>query len=94
MAIKKTTTKKTAPKKKPAVKAVKNKKPTAKTGVRKHVGLAREEESFMTFRINRQTVYWMVLGAVVILFTMWILKLQMDIQALYDQIEVNTAQSM
>ena len=95
MATKNTTTKKTPLKKKPAVKSTKTtvKKATkpARKGSVRALKLQREQEDFMTFRVNRETVYWMVLGAVVILFAMWILQLQSDIQKLYDQIDASAA---
>jgi cell division protein FtsL len=46
----------------------------------------------MTFRVTRQTVYWLVLSLVIILFTLWLTRLQADIQDLYDQIDANTAE--
>ena len=94
MATKKTTTKKAAVKKaapkRPAAK--KTTKKSSSAGLRTHVALRAEETDFMTFRITRQTLYWLVLGAVVILFTIWLMRLQSDIQSLYDQIDANTAE--
>lgn len=46
-----------------------------------------ESEAFFVFRLSRQTIYWLVLGAIVVAFTAWIYKLQSDIQAIYDQID-------
>ena len=46
----------------------------------------------MSFNITIQTVYWLILGAVVILFTMWILRLQADVEEIYDQIDANMSQ--
>jgi len=43
----------------------------------------------MTFQLTKETVYWIVLGAVVILFTIWLMRLQMDIQSLYDDIDAS-----
>ncbi len=99
MATKKTTTKRAPAKKKPAVqtstKSTGKKAPKAsvqpKSRVTKHIKLQRSSEDFMTFRVNRETVYWMVLGGVVILFAMWILQLQADIQKLYDEIDASSA---
>ena len=101
MATKKsTTTKATVTKpavKKPTTKARKTavkKRPAKKQSLLKtHVGLRQEETEFMTFRITRQTLYWIVLGAIVILFTWWLTQLQADIQNLYDQIDANTAEA-
>lgn len=102
MATKKTTTtKKTTASKKPAAKTAKPTKSAVKRAPKatpkvhaksnRVLGLQAEKEDFMTFRINRETVYWLVLGAVVILFTTWIMQLQSDIQKLYDEIDANTA---
>lgn len=100
MATKKTTTtKKTPVKKQTTARKSATKKATAKkTSVRSgllssSIGLRPEESAFMTFRITRQTLYWLVLGVVVILFTTWLMKLQMDIQSLYDQIDTTTAET-
>lgn len=91
---KKPVTAKTSVKKKPTVarKAPVKKKVAKRTLLRSHVGLQPEETDFMTFRITRQTVYWLVLGAVVVLFTLWLMQLQSDIQDLYDQIDASTAE--
>ena len=94
MATKKPTRKKAAVKK-PAAKrptAKKSTKKSASAGLRSHIALRPEETDFMTFRITRQTLYWVALGAVVILFTIWLMQLQADIQSLYDQIDANTAE--
>lgn len=75
-------------------KAAPKKKTQAKRSLlRTHVGLRPEETDFMTFRITKQTLYWVVLGAIVILFTWWLTQLQADIQDLYDQIDANSAES-
>ena len=97
-----TTKKKTTAKKAPVTKktVAKSSKPKAarpsKTKSKqsksaKLIGLQPERESFLTFRINRETVYWAVLGLIVILFTVWLMKLQSDIQSLYDQIDSSSA---
>jgi hypothetical protein len=94
MATKKPTTKKAAVKKtapkRPAAK--KTTKKSSSKGLRAHIALQPEETDFMTFRITRQTLYWLVLGAVVIMFTLWLMQLQADIQTLYDQIDANSTE--
>jgi hypothetical protein len=47
---------------------------------------------FFTFSLTRQTVYWLVLGVILIVFALWITKLQSDIQSIYDTIDMNTAE--
>lgn len=99
MATKKPTTKKVTTKKSPAKKPATKRASAHKSkalsirSLRSHVGLRREESDFMTFQITRQTVYWLVLGFVVILFTVWIMQLQADIQVLYDQIDATTLEA-
>jgi len=89
MATKKSTTRKAPAKKKSTVTRKAPARKAKASGLRAHVGLRREETPFMTFRVTKQTVYWAVLGAVVLIFSMWLLQLQMDIQAIYDEIEAN-----
>jgi hypothetical protein len=93
MPTKKSTTKKAPAKKKTTVTS-KKASSSAKTSVLSGVTLRKEQEDFMTFRITRETIYWMILGLVVILFTIWLMRLQADIQSLYDQIDLNTASSL
>ena len=90
-------TKKTAPKKTTTKKTTAAKKaPAAKKA---HVAeaqsfrVSKPTRPFMTFSFTRETIYWLILGVVVILFTLWIMKIQNDISYLYDQIETNAALS-
>jgi len=99
MATKKTTTKKapvkkaSAPKKRTAKKSpVKKSSSSSLLSLRNQIRLEKEDSAFMTFRVTRQTLYWLVLGAVVIMFTLWLTKLQSDIQDLYDQVDASTMQ--
>lgn len=87
MATKKTTSKKAPTKKKSTVKRASAK---AQSSSRlSAVRLQPETKPFMTFQLTKETVYWIVLGAVVILFTIWLMRLQMDIQSLYDDIDAS-----
>lgn len=56
--------------------------------------VAHQSTPFMSARPTRQTLYWLVICAVVIVFTLWILKLQSDIQAIYDSIDADNANSV
>jgi hypothetical protein len=94
------TSKPAAAKKVPASKATKvvAKKPTAKKTTVKKTGaksvpqtvsmksfrVARDQQSFSTFQITRQTVYWIVLIAFIILAQLWILKLQVEVASLLE----------
>lgn len=89
-APKKTTTRKTSATKKattaksrPAAKRTVNpKKPTVRSFRR-----SAEVEPFMTVKLTRQTVYWLIISVVAVAFAVWVLKLQSDINELYSQIE-------
>jgi hypothetical protein len=48
---------------------------------------------FMQTRFTVQSLYWVILGAVVIAFGLWLASLQMEINKIYDQIDRNQAQS-
>lgn len=80
--VTKKSTKKSAAKKSTAKKA------SSKVSL---ISLQREQQDFMSFNITIQTVYWLILGAIVILFTMWILQVQADIEEIYNQIDANLA---
>ena len=90
---KKVTTKKAPVKKTVAKKAV-AKKPTTKSQSKKNVELqsfrpSRSPQPFMTFRVTRQTVYWLVFGVVVLALGAWVVHLNYKVQAIYDQIDAN-----
>ena len=85
MVAKKTPAKK--PVKKTAAKSVKKvvksaprKRASVKSAAEmKSFRLYKEPKSFVTFKVTRQTLYWIVLLAVIIFTQLWILKVQMDI---------------
>lgn len=93
-AVKKPTTKTTTVKKtlakKPAVKATTAKKPAVKkAAAKKPVQMQSfrvydEKIPFKSFRITRQTVYWIILLCVIIFVQLWILKLQYEVVNLLD----------
>ncbi len=51
--------------------------------------LVESEEPFFTFSFTRESVYWLILGVVVIVFGLWIAQLQADIETIYDNIDAN-----
>lgn len=79
-AKKTTVTKKSVATKAPAKKSSVTRKSTAKktSGV-KSFRVSANEPSFRTFKITRQTVYWLVLIAFIIFMQLWILKLQIEV---------------
>lgn len=46
-----------------------------------------ETQPFMSFKITQQTVYWLIICALVFALGSWILKVQHDVMSLYDQVE-------
>lgn len=83
---------KKAPAKKPAAKA-KSKATSAKKPVVttfQSFRPSRPVEPFFTFRITRQTVYWLILSVIVVALAAWVLQLSARVQAMYDQIEQNS----
>ena len=46
---------------------------------------AKSDEQFMTFKITRQTVYWLVLTGIVLLLGLWVIDISSKIQHIYDQ---------
>lgn len=75
-----TTTKKTV--KKPAV----AKRVTTKKRVKK----AAQEPAFFEMKFTDQTVYWIIFGAVAILFAIWLYTLDAKIRDLYDQVDAKS----
>lgn len=49
-----------------------------------------EDRPFLEFRITEQTLYWLILGVVSIVFALWILTLDARVQKLYDEIDANS----
>ena len=85
-----TTTKKTPAKNAPAKKAVARKTPVSKKRKKaeyESFQLATETEDFMTVRLSKQTVYWLILGVISIAFAWYTMSLTMSINDLYDQID-------
>lgn len=88
---KKAPTKKAAPSK-PATKTRVVKQRAAASA--KSFAIVKEEKPFLTFRVTKETLYWVILGAVIIMFTVWIMKLQSDIQEIYDQIDTASSETL
>lgn len=72
------------------------KKKTTRPSAKKHDGYisfkrAQREEPFFTFRFTVQSVYWLILGALVIGLAAWVMALNMKVQAIYDQVEADSS---
>lgn len=98
MATKKTTPKKTTAAAKKTTTAVRKKSPAKRKAASKpkvvpmqSFRVYHDPQPFMTFQITKQTLYWLVIAAISISFTAWILKFQSDINEIYTQIEMMQA---
>lgn len=92
----KTTTKGKSVAKKPVAKKPAAKKTTRrapKKPVIRSFHLSAETEPFVTTRVNTQTFYWVVLGVVVIAFSLWINHLNTQVQELYDIVDRNISEA-
>lgn len=84
-ATKKTTTvAKKAPVKKTTATKKTVKKASAKAPQMRSFRVANDQQQFTSFRITRQTVYWIILVAFIIFVQLWILKLQIEVVTLID----------
>lgn len=64
------------------------KSPAKKTPAVRHRSLARSAESpFMTFKFTQQTLYWIIIGALIVALSAWVLSLTIQIQNIYDNID-------
>ena len=102
--VKKTTISKSATIKKAPVKkvakvtAVKKtvSKPTSKVAAKpakmRSFRLSPNEPSFKTFKITRQTLYWIILVAYIVFMQLWILSLQIQTSN-YIETELNSISS-
>lgn len=84
------TAKKPATKKKPAAKAApkakstSKKAPVKKTAELRSFRVSPDEKPFYSFKITKQTIYWIILVAVIVITQLWILKLQLDVVNITD----------
>ncbi|MDB5177705.1 MAG: hypothetical protein JWO61_88 [Candidatus Saccharibacteria bacterium] len=89
MATKKTTSKK-APTKKASPK---KRSSTSKASSVRSFHVAPPDRPFWTFLFTTQSFYWVLIGASVLAVGIYVATLQIRINSLYDQIDMNSAQS-
>lgn len=46
--------------------------------------VAQNQPAFTTFKITRQTVYWIILVAFIVFVQLWIIKLQVEVATLIE----------
>ena len=85
MVAKKTPAKK-APAKKSARKVTNKKATSKKSAPMKSFRVYKDDQSFTTFKVTRQTVYWTILLVFIVITQLWLLKIQMDISDLTNAI--------
>lgn len=84
-AKKATTTKKVSASKRPTHKAARSKR----QGTFQSFQVSGDNSPFLTYRITRQTLYWLILAVVVFFLGAWVLRLEVEIQGIYDSIDRN-----
>ena len=84
------TTKKTAkPAAKKVVKAVVKKQTKAKRSTKPvNFKICREKFPFVSFHFTEQTVYWIILLALIFALSLWVLKIQLDTTEIINSITV------
>jgi len=87
-------TKKAAPRKKPASKKTAPKKASAKKSAELKSFKLAKGESFFEFKISRQTVYWTILIAFIIVMQLWILKVQLEVMNATDALNQQLVESI
>lgn len=73
----------TAKKKSTAKKSTKKAIPAQRSFVR-----SKETRPFFTFRLTHQTVYWLIIGLLVLALGAWVVSLNVRLENLYDQVEL------
>jgi len=87
----KSTPKKAVTKKSPV--STKSTKATPKTGY-KSFKVSQNASPFTSFRVTRQTFYWIILVAFIIFVQLWILKLHIEVAALLEQQQIELRDSI
>lgn len=81
------TTKKTSPKKT-------TRKSSAPTSVHMEtLKMSKETTPFLTIAITRQTLYWLIISAMVLALGLWVINIQIKVNELYDSIEISTREA-
>lgn len=81
---------KSTPSKAPAKRASASAKKSAPARSRLFaVNIVPDTQPFMTFRMTTQTLYWLIFGVTILALGLWVLKLNLEIISLYDQIDQN-----
>lgn len=70
--------------------AVKKKKQTTKAKPSEMRSFVRSPgpKPFVTFKFTQQTVYWLIIGALILGFGIWVMYLTIRVHSQYDDIEV------
>ncbi|MDB5179559.1 MAG: hypothetical protein JWN12_191 [Candidatus Saccharibacteria bacterium] len=68
--------------KKPVTKATSKRAAAKKPALMKSFRIYKEEKPFTRVQLSRQTLYWVILLAFIVVTQLWILKIQMDIASL------------
>lgn len=80
--------------------AAPKKKPTSKKTPTQHkepryrsFKKAENPKPFFKFRFTQQTVYWLILGALILGLGAWVISLSVKVQRIYDRVGTDTTTS-
>lgn len=85
------TKKKTPVKKVTAKKAPVKKTSAKKAPVHRAAAATSSRSTFMQTKFTEQTIYWLIIGVVVIALAAWVLSIQVQLNDMYDQIDASAA---
>ena len=74
--------------KKPVKRTTSKAKSSKKQQPMRSFRVAKSPLPFNTFRFTKQTVYWIIILAIIVILQLWIIKLELDIADLTSQIEM------
>lgn len=63
------------------------KKATKKSPMHHSLKRSEETEPFFTFKFTQQTVYWLILSALILALGVWAMYLTVKVQNIYDEID-------
>ena len=74
---------------KKVAKVISKKQPKAKKSTKPVTfKISREKSPFFTFKFTEQTVYWIILLALIFALSLWVLKIQLDTTEIINSIAV------
>jgi len=71
--------------------ATKKKQPAKKQEHYRSFVKAKGPKPFVTFRLTQQTIYWTIIGILILALGTWAMYLTVKVQNIYDQVNTTTS---